>query len=281
MHATSLDDQTRAAGHGASFNAVLCGVDGSPTSLEAARQAATICVPRGSLRVIAVTWEKGMSPNDNTAVSRWRADRALSEARTIALDLGIEPHMSEASAEDPATYLLEQADGCDLIAVGVHGRSRTGGGIALGRTASALLHRSPLPVLVARRPPADDFGESVLLAVDGTPSCLTAADVAGRVAVRTGGHVAIVSAPGHDEATRQTLAEAARRLLNATGRNPVVLDETGPAHRAVAAAAVAIGASVVVTGSRGLTGVEALHSVSERIARTAPCSVLVVRGRTG
>jgi nucleotide-binding universal stress UspA family protein len=134
-------------------------------------------------------------------------------------------------------------------------------------------------VLVARRPPADDFGDSVLLAVDGSPSCLPAADVAGRVAVRTGGRVAIVSAPGHGEAIRRTLAEAARRLRNATGSDPVILDETGAAHRAVASAAVAIGASLVVTGSRWLTGVEALHSVSERIAHTAPCSVLVVRGR--
>ena len=278
MHATSLDDQTRTARHVASFDAVLCGVDGSRASLEAARQAAMICVPRGSLRLMAVTWESGMSPSDDGAVSRWRADRALSEARTIALDLGIEPQMSEAAAEDPATYLLAQAAGCDLIAVGVHGRSRTRG-VALGRTAGALLHRSPLSVLVARRPPVDDLGESVLLAVDGTPSCLTAADVAGRVALRTGGRVAIVSAPGHDEATRQTLAEAARRLREATGSDPVILDETGPAHRAVAAAAVAVGASLVVTGSRGLTGVAALHSVSERIAHAAPCSVLVVRGR--
>jgi nucleotide-binding universal stress UspA family protein len=64
----------------------------------------------------------------------------------------------------------------------------------------------------------------------------------------------------------------------ATGVDPLILDESGAAHRAVAAAAASIGASLVVTGSRGLTGAQALHSVSERIARTAPCSVLVARG---
>jgi nucleotide-binding universal stress UspA family protein len=251
-------------------------VDGSRTSLEAARQAAMLCAPDGSLRLLAVTWEDGMSPMAKTAVSRWRADRALSEARTIALDLGVEPRVSEVSAHDPAAYLLEQSAGCDLLAVGIHGRSRVGG-IALGSTATELLHRATVPVLVARRPPAEDFGESLLLAVDGTPSCLAAAGVTARVAARTGGRVAIVSAPGHDEPTRRILAETAGRLRAATGADPVILDETGAAHRAVAAAAVTVGASLVVTGSRGLTGVQALHSVSERIAHTAPCSVLVVR----
>jgi hypothetical protein len=36
-------------------------------------------------------------------------------------------------------------------------------------------------------------------------------------------------------------------------------------------------ADIVVVGSRGLHGVEALGSVSERVAHGAPCSVLVVR----
>jgi nucleotide-binding universal stress UspA family protein len=275
--ASSTPPAEPSAGRRAAFAAVLCGVDGSLTSLEAARQAAMLCAPDGSLRLVAVTWETGMSPIARTAVSRWRADRALSEARATALDLGVDPRVREAAAEDPAPYLIEQAAGCGLLAVGVHGRSRAGG-IALGSTATALLHESPLAVLVARRPPADEFGQSVLVAVDGTPSCLAAATVAGRIAVACRGRVAIVSAPGHDEPTRYVLAEAAHRLRDATGRDPVILDETGAAHRAVAAAARAVGASLVVTGSRGLKGVQALHSVSERIAHTAPCSVLVVRG---
>jgi nucleotide-binding universal stress UspA family protein len=259
------------------FDAVLCGVDGSRTSLEAARQAARLCVPGGTLRLVAVTWERDVSPMAGSAVSRWRADRALSEARTIALDLGVEPHVSEVTAGDPVEALLQRADDCDLIAIGVHGRSRSGG-VALGTTATALLHRSPVPVLVARRPPADDFGDSVLLAVDGTPSCLRAAGIAGRVAASARGRAAIVCAPGHDEATRTILAEASRRLRDATGAEPLILDESGAAHRAVAAAAVSISASLVVTGSRGLSGAAALHSVSERIAQSAPCSVLVARG---
>jgi nucleotide-binding universal stress UspA family protein len=37
-------------------------------------------------------------------------------------------------------------------------------------------------------------------------------------------------------------------------------------------------ADLVVVGSRGLHGVQALGSVSERVAHRAVCSVLVVRG---
>jgi nucleotide-binding universal stress UspA family protein len=35
--------------------------------------------------------------------------------------------------------------------------------------------------------------------------------------------------------------------------------------------------TLVAVGSRGLTGVRALGSVSERVAHQAPCSVLVAR----
>ena len=40
-------------------------------------------------------------------------------------------------------------------------------------------------------------------------------------------------------------------------------------------------ADIVVVGSRGLHGLKALGSVSERVAHQAPCSVLVVRTRGG
>jgi nucleotide-binding universal stress UspA family protein len=45
----------------------------------------------------------------------------------------------------------------------------------------------------------------------------------------------------------------------------------------VAAAARDFNASLVITGSRGLSGASALRSVSERIVHAAPCSVLVLR----
>ena len=66
-------------------------------------------------------------------------------------------------------------------------------------------------------------------------------------------------------------------MMAMTGAEPEILDRPGSPHHAVAEAARDFEASLVVTGSRGLSGVAALKSASERIAHAAPCSVLVIR----
>jgi nucleotide-binding universal stress UspA family protein len=52
-----------------------------------------------------------------------------------------------------------------------------------------------------------------------------------------------------------------------------------PAHAALVDAAARLPAELIVTGSRGLTGLKhaLLGSVAERTVRYAPCSVLTVR----
>jgi nucleotide-binding universal stress UspA family protein len=135
-----------------------------------------------------------------------------------------------------------------------------------------------VPVLVARRPPEGiDFPSRILLASDGTTGSDAATDHAAQLAARFGSHVAMVAAGDHAAPVRRVLAEQATRIMALTGAEPVTLDRPGQPHRAVAEAAGDFEASLVVTGSRGLTGVAALKSASERIAHAAPCSVLVVR----
>ncbi|MGH3044966.1 MAG: universal stress protein [Gaiellaceae bacterium] len=56
-----------------------------------------------------------------------------------------------------------------------------------------------------------------------------------------------------------------------------VLEEGHPVDTLLNAAK---SADLLVVGSRGLHGVRALGSVSERVAHKAPCSVLVVRPPT-
>jgi nucleotide-binding universal stress UspA family protein len=72
----------------------------------------------------------------------------------------------------------------------------------------------------------------------------------------------------------------------ALGGKRVALDEIAKQHRGVetspaspvpALVAAADCADLLVVGSRGLHGPRALGSVSERVAHSAPCSVLVVR----
>jgi nucleotide-binding universal stress UspA family protein len=61
------------------------------------------------------------------------------------------------------------------------------------------------------------------------------------------------------------------------GAEPTLIRESGHAADRILATAAAQGASLITLGSRGLTGVRALGSVSERVAHRAHCSVLVAR----
>jgi nucleotide-binding universal stress UspA family protein len=262
---------------GPAFGSILCGVDGSRPSFEAARQAAVLADEGTALRYVAVTWEQGFGANAVATLSHARGEDALRRVRDEAQELGVRTTVEQRHAADACRRLIELAGGHDLLVVGIHGRSRVPG-IVLGKTAATLVHRSPIPVLVARRPPSEaEFPQDILLAVDGTPASHVAAEAAARIARRHGSRVAIIAAATRDEAERRELAEEAAAVLAATGSEPVMLDEYGSPHRAVAAAAAELGTTLVVCGSRGLHGIAALRSTSKRIAHAAPCSVLVMR----
>lgn len=259
------------------FASIVCGVDGSRPSFEAARQAALLTDGGAALAYVAMSWEQGVGATAAATLSHERARDVLRQVRDEARELGVNPGLIDERSDDPARRLIELAAEQDLLVVGMRGHSRVSG-IVLGSAASAAVHRSPVPVLVARRPPEGvDFPTRIVLASDGTPMSDAAVEMTARIAARHGAHVGIVGAHDREAPFRPGLAEHATRIMEATGVEPVILDEPGPPHRAVARAARDFDASLVVTGSRGLNGVSALRSVSERIAHTAPCSVLVVR----
>jgi nucleotide-binding universal stress UspA family protein len=261
------------------FASILCGVDGSRPSFEAARQAATLAGDGAALSYLAVTWEQGRGANAIATLSHARGDDALRRLREASRDLPIRPSFNRVADPDAGGRLIALAARHDLLVLGIHVHSRLPG-MLFGDTAATALHRSPVPVLVARRPPADtEFLRDILLAVDGTQPSRVATEAAARIARQHDSRVAIIAAPAHDAATRHAIAEDAALIAAAAGTEPVILDEYGPPHRAVAAAASEFGASLVVCGSRGLHGAAALRSVSERIAHAAPCSVLVMRPR--
>ena len=259
------------------FASIVCGVDGSRPSHEAARQAALLTDDGAALTYAAISWEQGSGATAVATLSHGHAHECLRQAHLDARELGVRPALVGDHAPDAAERLMELATGQDLLVVGIQGHSRASG-IMVGSAASAALHRSPVPVLVARRPPEGiDFPSRIVLASDGTPTSDAAAELTARIARRHGSHVAIVGARDGEAPFRPGLAEHAAQVMAATGTEPVIVDAPGPPHRAVADAARDFDASLVITGSRGLTGLPALRSVSERIAHAAPCSVLVVR----
>ncbi len=262
---------------GPTFASIVCGVDGSRPSLQAARQAAVLTDPGAVLAYVAVSWETGTGATAQATLTHKHAREYLRAARDEARELGVSAELVDEHDDDAGRRLIEFSAKGDLLVVGIHGHSRVSG-IMVGSVATAALHRAHTPVLVARRPPeGTEFPDRIVLASDGTPLCDAAAELTARIAARHGSHVGIIGARDHDAPFRPGLAEHAARILAATGTEPVILDAPGAPHHAVAAVADDFDASLIVTGSRGLAGVSAIRSVSERIAHAAPCSVLVVR----
>ena len=230
------------------FDRVVVGVDGSEASFEACRQAAWIAAPDATLDVVAVVH---LADADKVG---WRAPSARDELRLEAehaLETAVATVAAAGRTATPvfvngfaADALLRHAEtvGADLIVVGSHGRSRLEA-ILIGGVAGDVLHRARCTVLVTR--PRDAAPErTVVLGDDETPPARVAAAVATHIAARLGLSVHPVTAADHPVET----------LVESVTRN-----------------------DLLVVGSRHLTGVRALGSVSERVAHQAPCSVLVVR----
>jgi nucleotide-binding universal stress UspA family protein len=66
-------------------------------------------------------------------------------------------------------------------------------------------------------------------------------------------------------------------LFEVTGIKPTVVELDGKPSERIVETAGQEQVSLIVVGSRGLGGLKALGSVSERVVHTAPCSVLVGR----
>jgi nucleotide-binding universal stress UspA family protein len=129
-----------------------------------------------------------------------------------------------------------------------------------------------------RRPARGDFQGRVLFASDGSPGSDLAAALAGRIGLLSGSDVALVRASdGGTPTMRSQLRQQRMQLMEATGREPDVSEASGSPHEQIIRCARELGAGLIVIGSRGLGGVKALGSVSERVAHQAPCSVLVAR----
>ena len=169
---------------------------------------------------------------------------------------------------DPLHRLLDEIERQEatLAAVRGDGHSRAVG-IARGSVATHLLHEAPCSVLVAREPRDDaEWPRSIVVGVDGSPQSAAAANVARELADRFGAVLRFVAATG-DPVDLEAAREIAPELEQLPGR---AVEELHVASEL---------ADLVVTGSRGLRGIRALGSVSERVAHEALCSVLVVRPR--
>lgn len=253
------------------FERVVCGVDGSPSAAHAAAVAARVVSADGRLVLVAV---------EELALAVHAGYRMAPVAEKIASETGRGAREARAIAQtfhDAETRLLEgepldglhsEIDRLDatLAVVGTRGRSRAAG-IALGSVTTHLLHEAPCSVLVARDP-QDLFAwpRRILVGVDGSPGSVAALAAAETLAARRGAVVRAVVA------MRQPFVDLDRAHAIAPGLEEHDDNVLHTLH------VLSEDADLLVVGSRGLRGIRALGSVSERIAHEARCSVLVVRG---
>jgi nucleotide-binding universal stress UspA family protein len=199
------------------FRSILCGVDGSRVSAEAARQAAVLSSAGARLTLLGVGWEEARRRSAHATVEPHRLAAALETARLEARALGIAPTVRLVESREETSVLLTHATDYDLLVVGASSPPRATGVLA-GSTATAVVHSAPVPVLLARRPPEGvNFPSAILAAIDGTPS---GADVAATAAQLASAHDARVSVVASSD---------------------------------VLSAADSLGAALVVIGSRGVS----------------------------
>jgi nucleotide-binding universal stress UspA family protein len=254
------------------FSRVLVGIDGSPEALEAARQAAALLEPSGSLELVesydlasALAGGLGLAPAYlDEASERERVTNELAEA--AAQVRGAVP-TTKIGRGRPWEVLIEEAkrDDYTAIVVGSYGTGRTLG-IVIGSTATEVLHKAPCSVLVARTGGAASPA-TIVVGVDGSPESAQAYETARHLANRFDySQLRALVALGGKEPDAAAVERVAGQNPEQALKDPVeaLVDESERAD-------------LVIVGSRGLHGVRALGSVSERVAHQAHCSVLVVR----
>lgn len=212
----------------------------------------------------------------------------------------------------PLTGILEvlKKQQSDLVVVGSRGLSGVRR-FLLGSVSEGVLHAAPCSVLISRGR-GKGLGERsakglrILVAVDESEHALAAARWL-RALRLPEAEVTILHVVGPPEDyTPQLLtlkaprfresAQAVIRMMNERGRQVLKLARKTLAHRGltihpvlaeghaaeeIVQAATRSHADLVILGSRGMTGLKGafLGSVSRRVARHAPCSVLVVKAR--
>ena len=259
------------------FGRVVCGIDGSRSSPVAVEQAIALSGPSTALVFVCVREARGAGPTRQTTISADRADAALEDAVAVAREAGIDAAAEILLGHDPRSVLLDEASRSDLLVVASQGGSRAGG-IALGSTASAAVHRAAVPVLVARRPPEGvDFPERVHVSTDGSPDAARAVELTARIGHRHRASVYVLSVDPGPHGDPAHIAVDTVDLTAALGREPIVMRASGHAYQRILEAASSERIALLAVGSRGLSGARALGSVSERVAHRAPCSVLVAR----
>jgi nucleotide-binding universal stress UspA family protein len=296
---------------------ILLATDGSERAAEAAALLSALPLPpETQLHVVTVlpdspSWSEifGGRLTDNAALieaveseQRERADRTLAQAAAPFVGRVAGLTTSVVSGH-PGSEILTAASawGAELIVIGSRGRTGLSAAL-LGSTAELVAKRATCSVLVVRgegRAPA-----RMLLATDGSEHSRQAMERLGDLPLPRSAQIRVLHVtesfyanPGllptlREEfertvqeirrAQRQNadlLVEGTERFLEATGYRASGETRTGNPAEEILNAAREEATDLVVAGARGMSAAKEflLGSVSGRLLRYAPCSVLIAR----
>lgn len=255
------------------FDRVVVGVDGTDYGFEALHQTLALIPPGTALLAVtaldmAGTGRAGFKMEHFMAEFEEEAERVRARATEI---LGDRPDSTtkvvRGNAKDVLQHVCTQQD-ATLIALGGRSSSRFLGMMA-GETASSLLHDAARSVLFARPQWGQRWHPNrIVVGLDGSEYSLAALSVADELAERLGSEVKVLTATGG-------------KKIAPEGAWTELVSQWEPGHPVSALRDRSALADLVVIGSRGLHGVRALGSVSERVAHGAHCSTLVVHPAPG
>lgn len=252
------------------FGRVLVGIDGSEESREAARQAATLT--GGSLTLLAAyDIASALVGGTGLGVPAYYDEDLQRESATAAVHQAqqdVQAALSTGKIVRGVAWdaLIDEAERAEdtLIAVGSRGVGRMAG-IVMGSVATEIVHKAPCSVLVARKR-SDAFPRKIVVGIDGSPQSLAAYAVAKQLAEKFETELVPVLAHGGQQIEGHLVDQLVGHYREELPDEPVT-----------ALVAASADADLLIVGSRGLHGIKALGSVSERVAHQARCSVLIVR----
>lgn len=251
------------------FSRIVVGVDGSEPGFDACRQAGRLREPGGWLEVFTAV-HLGKATHAGASAPRMveEIEHAGQEALRRAEAIVGPEVVSRLVDGQPTDSLLRELarERATLVAVGTHGQSRASE-IVLGGVAGSMLHTAPCSVLVARpRQDGAGFPSSLAVGIDGSEQAAAALAVARRLVDR-------FDAPLHAVTALRGKDVDLDRITRLVPQVEAV--DKKPLEALIEAAA---GVDLLVVGRRGLHGLDALGSVSERVAHRSTSSVLVVHG---
>ena len=279
------------------YRKILVAVDGSETSRNAFREACRMAREEGASLTAATAVPvfqeqyEVLSVDKATKALKDEGEKVLASINRIAGEekMPVRLRMEEGNPFE-AIRDLADGNGYDLVVMGRRGMKRLERAL-MGSVTARVIGHTGKDVLVAPRDTSIGWGR-VLLPTEGSKCSEAAVSRAIDIAKSYGGQLTALSVVDVNEEFQTSAPEAVEKLVlqakkvlddvkkkaEAAGVNVETSLKEGEAFEAITGTAREKGASVIVMGSHGRTGLKRLlmGSVTEKVIGHAPCPVLVV-----